>query len=344
MPVVTWTAADFFVPSEHGQRCQLCPFECDLHEGQTGRCHVRRLEAGRPETLTRATAVQHWTPIERKPFYHFRPGLTVLTLAPPGCNWTCDYCQNFRLSQFGRDDAAIANSLTLEPVEPRELVAQAHRVGAAIALSYTEPTLAAELTLELAAARDRLAAPGLALPLLWKTNGFITRTALRRLAPHLAAVNIDLKSADETAHRSFTGAPLGPVLDAITGFLEHGVWVELSTPLVPGLNSSPAEIDRLVRCVARFGIDVPWHWLRFTPEFRLRQLAPTPVDDLARAVSAARTAGLRYVYVEKALGPGGRRTLCPHCQTTLVDRDALPVVSVVNGRCPTCGQSIPGHW
>lgn len=212
--------------------CELCPHGCDLGDGQVGLCRVRRNRGCGLETATFAVAVAYLDAIERKPLYHVRPGTRVLTTAAPGCTFRCGYCINHRLSQYGRTGAP---GWVGEPARPADLVARAAAEHAAIGLSYTEPGLAPELTLALA----EHAAPA-GVPLVWKSNGFLTAKAIDLVAPVLDAVNIDVKAADDPAHRRLTGAPLGPVLAAIERFRAAGVWVEVSTPLIPGTSTDPA--------------------------------------------------------------------------------------------------------
>jgi pyruvate formate lyase activating enzyme len=335
---MNWAPADFYVTDGRALRCTLCPHACALAEGETGACRVRRRAGPRLETATFATAVRHLDAVERKPLYHYRPGSRALTLAAPGCSFTCHYCLNYRLSQYGRVPEADGGA---GPVDPEAVVAEAAGHGAAVALSYSEPTLAAELTLALAAAgRPR------GVPVVWKTNGFITPAALERLAPCLAAVNIDLKAADDDRHRALTGAPLAPVLEALAGFVRAGVWVEVSTPVIPRVNADRGALRALAEAVARVGTHVPWHLLRFTPEFRMRRLSPTHPDQLGEAARLGRDAGLQFVYVERALGPSGRTTYCPGCGGAVVTRDiwAVREVCLVDGACPRCGCRVPGRW
>jgi len=319
-------------------RCDLCPFRCEIAEGRMGACKVRRNRNGVIETATTSVAVQHLDAIERKPLYHVLPGSRVLTIAAPGCTFRCSYCVNHRLSQYGRDSEA---PWTGEPARPADLIGEAIAHGAAIGMSYTEPGLAPELTLALA----ELAAPH-GIPLFWKSNGFLTAEAVDLVAPFLAAVNIDVKAADDAAHRRLTGAPLGPVLDTVERFRAAGVWVEISTPLVPTTAGEPAQLRAIARRLAAISPDMPWHLLRFTPDYQLAQAAPTSPRALATAVGLGHEAGLRYVYVERALGAAGRRTACPTCAATLVEREiwALGVNKVVAGACPSCGERVPGLW
>jgi pyruvate formate lyase activating enzyme len=319
-------------------RCGLCPFGCVLAEGQVGACRVRRNSGGTLETATFAVAVGHVDAIERKPLYHFRPGSRVLTVAGPGCTFRCDYCINFRLSQYGRVAAAPWSG---DPARPAELVARAVAAGAGLAMSYTEPGLAPELLLALA----EHAVPA-GVPITWKSNGFLTPAAIRLVAPVLAAVNIDVKAADDAAHRRLTGAPLGPVLEAIERFREAGVWVEVSSPLVPGTCADPAQLRTVASRLAAVDRGMPWHLLRFTPDFRRRADLPTAPAALRAGREIGHDAGLPYVYVERALGPEGRRTCCPGCGDVVVERGVWQAVrcTVVRGCCPRCGQRIPGIW
>ncbi|MBA2324881.1 MAG: radical SAM protein [Pseudonocardiales bacterium] len=318
--------------------CELCPFGCTLAPGQHGLCRVRRNHGGELQTATFSVAARHLDAIERKPFYHVRPGTSVLTTAAPGCTFRCGYCVNHRLSQYGRPGAP---DWLGEPARPAELVAEAAAHGVAVGLSYTEPGLAPELTLALA----EHAAPA-GVPILWKSNGFLTPAAIDLVAPALLAVNIDVKAADDDAHRRLTGAPLAPVLDAIGRFRAAGVWVEVSTPLVPGTASDPADLRAIAGLLAAIDPAMPWHLLRFTPDFRMAAEVPTLPAALDTARMIGREAGLRFVYVERALGPAGRNTACPRCENVVVERGIWNTVhtTITGGRCPRCALPLPGHW
>jgi pyruvate formate lyase activating enzyme len=332
-----WRPALFGEPAAAGRvRCTLCPFRCVLADGQAGVCKVRRNQGGTLETATYAAAVTHLTAIERKPLYHVRPGTQVLTIAGPGCSFRCDYCINYRLSQYGRADDDVA-PWAGEPADPGAIAARAAAAGAPIGMSYSEPSLAPELTLALAS---------FGVPLIWKSNGYLTPAAASVIAPALLAANIDIKAADEAAHRHLTGASLAPVWDTITQLHSAGVWIEVSTPLIPGISDSPESLRLIADRLAAIDSDIPWHLLRFTPDFRMRESAPTPPSALAAARRIGLESGLRYVYVERALGQIGRNTVCPGCGFNLVDRGVWQMVHNVirGGRCPQCGFSIAGRW
>jgi pyruvate formate lyase activating enzyme len=276
--------------------------------------------------------------VERKPLYHFRPGTRILTLATPGCTFRCTYCINHRMSQYGREDNVL---WTAGPVDPGEIVAMAEAEGACVGLSYTEPSLAIELT-------KALAGHGKAagVPIVWKTNGFLTVEATDAVIPELAAVNIDLKAADEDAHRQLTGAPLAPVLATLRAFADNGIWVEVCTPVIPGVNAEPRQLIWMAEQLAAISPDIPWHLLRWTPGFKLSDGDPTSPAALSEAVAIGRRAGLNYVYVERALGAEGRATRCPSCDRILVRRAiwALDCIDLYDGCCSGCGYRVAGRW
>lgn len=333
-----WTAAALYQRAGDRLVCTLCPVRCQLADGQVGACRVRRRTGQRLETGTFATTVRHYDAIERKPLYHFRPGSSVLTLAAPGCTFRCDYCINHRISQYGRDDEV---SWRADPVDPAEVIELAASRGASVGLSYSEPSLAIELTLALAA----LGVPR-GVGIVWKTNGFLTPEALALAGPALAAVNIDIKAADEKRHHELTGAPLAPVLASLRTLHAQGVWVEASTPLIPGVSASPSDLARIAAAIASVDPGIPWHLLRYTPAYRRSADLPTLPDALAAAARIGSAAGLRYVYVERALGPSGRATRCPGCGDTVVARDvwALRELRLQDGTCPRCGTAVEGRW
>jgi pyruvate formate lyase activating enzyme len=333
-----WTPAVLYHRSDDRIQCLVCPIGCRLQDGQIGLCHVRRRNGDSMETATFASSVRHFDPVERKPLYHFRPGTSVLTLAAPGCTFRCTYCINYRISQFGREEQA---PWTASPVDPAEVIAAAAACDASVGLSYTEPSLAIELTKALGQL-GRAAG----VPVVWKTNGFLTEDSAEAVMPELAAANIDLKAADDDAHRRLTGAPLAPVLATLRAFAERGIWVEVSTPVIPGVNAEPGQLSWIAERVAEISPDIPWHLLRWTPTFKMKSGDPTSPTALADAVAIGRRAGLRYVYVERALGEQGRATACPACGRVLVRRGIWALVSadLYNGCCPGCGCRVAGRW
>jgi len=323
-------------------QCLLCPHRCALDSGEIGKCVVRRNLDGRLVTSANRIAVAHIDAIERKPLYHFVPGAEVVTLATPGCTFACRYCLNHGISQV-----AIGS----EPNENPEIVeldpSLALHVGSAverdrvIGMSYTEPSLAFELAMELFELAESAG-----VHVVWKSNGFLTPTAIDLVAPHLSAINIDVKAASDRAHRDLTGAALAPVLDAIARFRSHNVWVEVATPVAPGLAASDIDLDTISQYLISIDPAIPWHLVRFVPDYRMTRHPPTSVKSLCRARDRALSAGLQHVYVERALGADGRNTTCARCDAILVERGvwSLERSRVQDGRCPECSLVIDGRW
>ncbi|ACY12830.1 AmmeMemoRadiSam system radical SAM enzyme [Haliangium ochraceum] len=337
-PAMRWQPAGFYRPGTRGPVCTLCPRQCELSEGALGYCQVRRRRGAGLETATFATSVWHLQAIERKPLYHVRPGSRVLTVAAPGCTFRCSYCQNFRISQLGRDVEARWDA---RPLAPEELAAAAAEADATIAFSYAEPILSTELTLAVA---EQARARGGAV--VWKSNGFASTEAALRLARALDAACVDLKSADEAAHHMLTGARLRPVLDTLATWRAAGVWLEVATPVIPDFNSAPEDLRAIARLVYALGADTPWHLLRFHPDYRMGDTPPTSPALLQTARDIGHDIGLRHVYVERALGQDARDTRCPSCQRVVVERAiwGLRALHLRAGRCEFCDTAIAGRW
>jgi pyruvate formate lyase activating enzyme len=220
-------------------------------------------------------------------------------------------------------------------------VERARAAGAGIAFSYSEPSLALELTMEIAQAVRQEP-----VPIVWKTNGFLTRRACKAAAKCVSAANIDLKCRNSALHERLTGAPVEPVLETIREFVASGVWVEISTPVIPGISSDPDELASIADAVAGIDANIPWHVIRVSPEFRLSADRPTSVEEIERAVEIGQRAGLGYVYVERALGPSGRATRCRTCSSCVIERGIWSTerIEITSGRCPRCGAALPGRW
>jgi len=248
----------------------------------------------------------------------------------------CRYCQNYRLSQAGKPTGLPWRAA---PLEAEDLATRARIHNAAVGFSYSEASLASELTIDVA----RLGkAHG--IDVVWKTNGFLTQHAVETVAPYLSAVNIDIKAADENRHRRLTGAALAPILETFRYLASSRVWVEVSTPMIPDVNADAESVRRIANWIAEISVDIPWHLVRFNPDFGMMQARPTLPSELDAAVEIAKDAGLNYVYVERSMG--GRDTTCPNCHAPVVQRDIWRTTSnvLINGGCPACGTAIAGKW
>ncbi len=318
--------------------CQLCPNKCRVADLERGTCGVRENRGGTYYTLVHSRAVSaHVDPVEKKPFFHFLPGTTAFSIATAGCNMECRFCQNWEISQFRPEQVAARR------LPPREVHAQARRTGAAsIAYTYSEPTV----WLEYVADTARLGAET-GVRSIVVSAGFIELDPLRELIPLVSAIKIDLKSFRQEFYEKICRGQLKPVLQAIETIRAAGRWLEIVVLVVPTLNDSEAEVRDLARWVkTTLGRDVPLHFSRFHPMYRLRELPPTPVSTLDRCWHIARAEGLDYVYVGNLPGHPAESTYCPGCGLRVIEREGLTVgaIRLVDGVCPKCRTRIPGVW
>lgn len=339
---MTSLLAQLTTPAQAGHAlvCGLCAHRCVLRSEQTGRCGAIVHQGDRLRSLADGRLVAlHADPVERKPLYHVLPGTQFLSLGTQGCTMTCTFCQNWRIAQ--------ARPTAEEPLtSPEAVVAAALEQGCAgIACTYNEPTIYPDY----AAALLRLAKHA-GLFTAYKTNGYLTPEAITLLTdprqPLLDAANVDLKSFDDRIYRQICGARLQPVLAAITQFFQRGVWVEVTTLLIPGVNDSDAELRALTGWLAAISPSIPWHVWRFHPDYRMPEVAWTDVTTLTRAVALGREAGLHYVYTSNLPGDPNQHTRCPGCGTLLIERvgNATTALRVQDGQCGACGLSLPGRW
>ena len=326
--------------AEQKVRCRLCGHECVIAPGATGICQVRQNVAGKLVSLNYDALVAiHLDPIEKKPLFHFLPGTQSLSVAAAGCNFQCGFCQNWQISQAPRTGRIVGG----QAVPPAELVATAQRQGcASISYTYTEPTIFFELAYDTA----RLAhAKG--IKNCFVSNGYMTPEAVATIAPYLDAINVDLKAFRDETYRSVMKARLAPVLRCLTELVAAGVWVEVTTLVVPGMNDSEQELGDIADFIAgRLGPDTPWHVSRFHSDYKWDDTPPTPITTLHRAISIGRAAGLRYVYCGNVPGNEHENTLCHACSAMLIRRTAYSVREnrLSEGSCPDCGAAIAGLW
>jgi pyruvate formate lyase activating enzyme len=277
-------------------------------------------------------------PIEKKPLAHFRPGSTTFSIAQAGCNLVCPFCQNHGLSQSLRSGAAAA--LSGEPWSPERIVEAAGRHGcASISFTYSEPVLSFELARDVAA----LARPA-GVDLVFVTNGQINTGPARELAAMLAAANVDLKCHDEGSYRRVLGGSLEATLEAIRILAAGGVWIELTTLVIPGFNDGDAELARIAEFIAGVDPAIPWHVSRFHPDHEWSDRPFTPAATLRRAAAAGARAGLKHVYLGNLPGHEGEHTHCPSCGRIAIERSGYLVarMDIEDGRCRTCGGVIAG--
>lgn len=321
-------------------RCSLCRFRCLIGNGKRGHCRVRENRDGVLYSLVYGRAVaEHVDPIEKKPLFHLLPGTRSYSVATVGCNFRCLHCQNFGISQ--PDEASVERSGTF--VEPKTIVERAIAAGCrSIAYTYTEPTIFFEYAYETA-----MLAKDAGLKNVFVTNGYITSEALAVIAPYLDAANIDLKAFAEPFYRDVVGASLSEVLDCIRDYKRYGIWIELTTLIIPNRNDSEEELGGIARFIAdELGCETPWHVTQFYPTFRLTDQPRTPISTLRNARRIGLDAGLHYVYEGNVPGEGGENSYCHSCGSLLIRRYGYLVEKnlVSDGRCPGCGASVEGVW
>jgi len=317
-------------------RCDLCPNACMLPDGATGICRVRRNRAGVLYTqVFGAVCANHSDPIEKKPLFHFLPGSQALSIATPGCNIACKFCQNWRISQFPPDKVPFAY------ISPADLVRQAKGQGApTIAFTYSEPVVFYEYML--AVSRE---AKQKGIRAVMISNGYINAEPLRQLLPYLDAVKVDLKAFSEGFYRDVCRGRLQPVLDTLVRIKQAGKWLELVVLLIPGLNDGAAEIRRMSRFIAKeLDPDVPVHFSRFHPDYKLSNINATPLATLERAARIAAEEGLHYAYVGNVWRHKQESTYCPACGKCVIERLGYLVTAthLKAGACAFCGRKIAG--
>ncbi len=325
-------------PLEDGKvACRLCAHRCVIAPGKQGVCNVRENRDGRLETLVYGEVVAaHVDPIEKKPLYHFYPGSKALSIATPGCNFRCGFCQNWQISQAPRRKGG---GIAGEPFAPADVVRTALDQGCrSISYTYTEPTIFFEYAFDTA----RLAREA-GLLNNFVTNGYMTAEALETIRPYLDAANVDLKAFKDETYKKICGARLEPVLETIRLMRRLGIWVEVTTLVVPGLNDGEEEAAAMARFIASVDPAIPWHISRFHPDFEYTEAPPTPVAALRAAAAAGRNAGLKHIYIGNVPGES-EDTLCATCGFVLIRRRGFSVVvnALCDSHCPSCGAVLAG--
>jgi len=319
-------------------KCQLCPKTCIISEGERGDCRVRENRGGKLYTMVYGNVCAlNVDPIEKKPLYHFLPASSAFSIATAGCNLHCLYCQNWSISQYPPEETDNVDLL------PEAVVSYAARYGShSIAYTYSEPTVFFEYMLDTA----RLARQeGLRNVVI--SAGYINPEPLRLLCEAVDAIKIDLKGYNEPFYEEVCGATLEPVLESIKTIHESGTHLEIVNLVVPTLNDDEGELQALSRWVVQeLGPDVPLHFSRFHPLYKLTNLPSTPVESLERARNAAMEAGVKYAYIGNVPGHAGNHTYCSRCGEIVIGRVgyAIREYHIVDGVCEFCGEPIAGVW
>ena len=320
-------------------QCHTCAHRCTIDKGKRGTCRVRENREGVLYSLVYGKAIaMHVDPIEKKPLFHFYPGTRSFSVATAGCNMRCLNCQNADISQLPRDRDLIGG----QDVSPEVVVDAAlkHRCRT-VAYTYTEPAVYLDFAFDTSKLAHEKGVKN-----IFVTNGHFSEESLSMIAPYLDAANVDLKSFSDETYRNNCGARLQPVLDTIRGMKELGIWVEVTTLLIPDLNDSEEELRSIAKFLSELDPGIPWHVSRFHPTYRMMDRPPTPKQSIQRACQIGMEEGIRYVYSGNVPGEERESTFCYSCGARLIHRWGFEVAGnrIVNGKCPECSSKIDGVW
>ncbi len=319
-------------------RCFLCNHRCIIAPGKRGICMVRENRDGTLYSLVYGKLIAaNNDPIEKKPLFHFLPGTKSMSIATVGCNFSCLHCQNHDISQMPREKGVIYG----EDYSPEDVVDAALRLGSrSISYTYTEPTVYFEFALDC----SRLAKEK-GLCNVFVTNGYMTKEAIELISPYLDAANVDLKGSDEF-YRKICGARQKGVLESIEEMVKRGIWVEVTTLIIPGINDGEKELRDIVSFIRSLSPSIPWHVTAFYPTYKLTTPRPASYSDLKRAYEIGKREGLRYVYMGNVWGAEEENTYCPSCGELLIERSgySVRIKGLEKGRCRSCGEEIEGVW
>lgn len=320
--------------------CGLCAHHCRLKTGEHGKCSVRLNIDGILYSLVYGKLVaQHVDPIEKKPLFHVLPGSLSYSISTVGCNFKCLHCQNSSISQIPplHQDRVPGTDFSPE----RVVVEAVKNECLSISYTYVEPTIFFEFAFDCA-----VLAHEKGLKNVFVSNGFMTEKATQLLALKLDAINIDIKSFRDDFYREVCSARLRPVLETVKLMHDLGVWVEVTTLLIPGMNDSDQELNDIAQFIAGVNPSIPWHVTAFYPTYKMTDRPHTSVSSLRRARDIGLEAGLNFVYEGNVPGEGGENSFCPQCYSELINRYgfSVRVNQLQDGYCHQCNEKIAGIW
>lgn len=323
----------------NGIRCFLCARNCFVARDKRGFCLVRVNRNNTLYTLNYGKLIAvNVDPVEKKPLFHFYPGSKALSIAAQGCNFRCQFCDNWQISQTVD---AEREEVEGEMYTPEQIVELAEKYGCKmISYTYTEPTIFFEFAYKTAklAHRNNILNT-------FVTNGYISDEAIKKISKYLDAATVDIKaSADPEFYKKFMSVPdVEPIFNALKRMKKQRIFIEITNLIVSQIGDSIERCRQLAeRINANLGTELPFHVLQFFPSYQLKELPPTPIETLEKCSQEARRAGLRYVYIGNVPGHPEANTYCYNCRTLLIERDGMRVrsINLVNDRCPQCGQKI----
>lgn len=323
--------------------CEACHQHCKLGEGEYGVCGIRKVENGKLQLLTYGLAAAlNVDPVEKKPMFHFQPNSKVFSFGTVGCNFSCTFCQNADISQYPKEHG---HKIAGQPMSPERIVELAKEYDCkSVAYTYNEPVVFFEYTYDTAKLAHEAG-----LKNIYVTSGFETHKAIDTLSPYLDGMNIDIKAFTDDFYKDICGARLKPVLDTVMYAHDKGIWIEVTTLLIPGKNDSSEEIREVARFLADLDPNIPWHISAFFPMYKMTDVPPTPPSTLIRAYDIGKKEGLNFVYIGNYDDEDRESTYCPGCGFKVIERRGHIGQYVTNhldknGNCPQCGTHIAGVW
>jgi pyruvate formate lyase activating enzyme len=321
--------------NENKVKCNLCNHHCIISEFKRGICGVRENKKGVLYSLVYGKVIaKNIDPIEKKPMFHFLPGSLSYSIATIGCNFCCSHCQNWSISQVK------SSSIFGGGISPEKIVNNAIESGCkSIAYTYTEPTVFYEYAYDVAKIAHKKG-----LKNIFVTNGYISKDALNEISHYLDGANIDLKSFSTNFYKNICGAKLQPILDNIKLYYDLGIWIELTTLIIPGLNDEKDELRKIAEFIGNIDVNIPWHVTGFSPNYKLKNISSTKLETLDIAVEIGKKAGLKYVYQGNIRKD--ENTYCPKCNRVLIKRNIFNLFEfhIKNDKCSFCGEHIDGKW
>ncbi len=323
--------------------CLACAHACKLAPNEFGKCGVRVNEDGKLKlTVYALAAAANIDPIEKKPLFHFLPNSKVMSIGTVGCNFSCQFCQNWEISQHPQTHNYEVFGYDMPPKKIVSLALEAKCKS--IAYTYNEPVVFFEYTYDTAKLAHEKG-----LKNVYVTSGFETRKAIDELCPFLDAMNIDIKFFKDESYRKISGARLKPVLETVKYAHSKGIWIETTTLIIPGINDSDEELRDIAKFIADIDPNIPWHISRFHPDFKMLDRPATPIETLKRAYQIGKEEGLNFIYIGNYPDTDLESTYCPSCGFKVIDRFGY-IGEIVknhlneNGKCPKCSTHIPGVW
>lgn len=325
-------------------QCLACSHKCIINEEQTGICGVRQNKQGDLYLLVHNKPISvNIEPVEKKPLFHFLPGEKIFSLGTIGCNFGCEFCQNWEISQLPKTIDAIRQTgyeRQQETWMPETIVQHCLESKIPmIAYTYNEPTIWTEYAYEtMKLAKEK------GIKNIWVSNGFMSQETLDLISPYLDAINIDLKSFSEDFYKNICKARLEPVKENIKKIHEKGIWLEVTTLIIPKINDSDKELQQIAKFLKNISENIPWHISAFYPGYKMVDISSTPKESLIKAYQIGKQAGLKYVYIGNTPDAEYESTYCPKCNFLLIKRLGLDMIEnkIQDGKCPKCNTEIKG--